>query len=527
MKKAVILALSLILGVTAQANQLAFPGAEGAGKWALGGRGGVVYEVNSLADYNDVEAPMPGTLRAAVEASGPRTVVFRVSGNIELCRHLRPRNSFLTIAGQTAPGDGICIWRYPLTVVDACDVVIRYIRSRTTDEAYADPGFVAEGMDALGAESGHRIIFDHCSASWSVDESLSTSVQPGFNYLFDVTVQWCMISEALDCSVHNSPACHGYGTLAKGGYGANYTYHHNLYAHNKGRNPYPGNYVIYTTDPCGLTFDFRNNLIYNWTGPYAGYDTQASPAHSIVKMNFVGNYYKPGLDSTIDDIFYMGPNLEECRGYFSANWFNGSYPSDPWSVLRWGTGWTSGEIAAFKLAESTSVNEPIPPEDAETAYQRVLAGAGATLPARDIVDQNVITDVINGTGHKINDETEAGGLVPLYSTTPPEDNDHDGMPNEWEIPRGLDPNNANDGATDKDSDEYTNLEEYLNYLVIRNATTADFDGDDDVDWQDLEAFLNDWLVEDDVYVPVGDLYGGDHFVDWRDFAVFAASWTGP
>ena len=170
---------------------------------------------------------------------------------------------------------------------------------------------------------------------------------------------------------------------------------------------------------------------------YAGYDTQAAPANSIVKMNFVGNYYKPGLDSnpSTGDVFFMGVNLQACRGYFSANWFNGSYPADPWSLLRWATGtggWTSGEIATFKLSSPTPVNETVPTDDAITAYERVLADAGAMLPKRDIVDQNVITDVINGTGHKINDETEAGGLVPLYSTTPPTDSDHDGLPDEWE-----------------------------------------------------------------------------------------------
>ena len=441
---------------TAAVQVPAFPTAEGAGKWARGGRGGTVYEVTNLNDAG------PGSLRAAVEASGPRIVVFRISGNIELHSKLIITSPFITIAGQTAPGDGICVWRYPL-VVNADDVVIRHIRCRTSDEAFTDPGFVAEGMDSLTAESGTRIIFDHCSTSWSVDENLSTSVQTyaGAGQLGKVTVQWCIIGESLNCSVHNSPTCHGYGTLAKGGYGAEYSYHHNLYIHNNSRNPYPGNYNDISVDPVGLTFDFRNNVIYNWMNDYAGYNTQ-SGANSLTKMNFIGNYYKAGLNSVGNYAFFE--RVLASRGYFSANWMNTGYPADPWSLVKWDPGWNASQIAAFKMTSPFPVSESVATDDALTAYSRVLADAGATRPKRDLVDTRLVNDVIYGTGHIINDETEVGGWPTLNSTTPPLDTDHDGMPDSWETTHGLNPNDANDNKLDRDSDGYTNIEEYLNQL---------------------------------------------------------------
>ena len=162
-------------------------------------------------------------------------------------------------------------------------MIIRYVRFRLSDNA-ADEGDAAydgpEGYDCLGVDRGHNIIIDHCSTSWSIDELLSCGVvgasTPVEDHPGNLTVQWCIIGESLDCSVHNSPACHGYGTLAKAGYGNELTYHHNLYMHNRSRNPYPGNYNDISNDPAGLTFDFRNNVIYNWMNEYAGYNTQGS-----------------------------------------------------------------------------------------------------------------------------------------------------------------------------------------------------------------------------------------------------------
>ena len=216
----------------------AFPGAEGFGMGAIGGRGGQVIEVTNLNDSG------PGSLRAAVDANGPRIVVFRVGGYIELKSVLNIKKPYITIAGQTAPGDGICLKNYYIAV-HADNVIIRYLRVRSSDIAKKE-------FDAISIFTGHNIIIDHCSASWSTDETISVASRKG--NLGNVTVQWCLITESLNCSVHHK-GCHGYGSLIRGGYGNGITYHHNLYAHNAGRSPRPGNYNDSAIDPCGLSFN--------------------------------------------------------------------------------------------------------------------------------------------------------------------------------------------------------------------------------------------------------------------------------
>lgn len=486
----------------------AFPGAEGAGKWSVGGRGGTVYEVTNLNDSG------PGSLREAVNASGRRIVVFRVSGTISLLSNLAINNPYITIAGQTAPGDGICLKDHSLTV-SADHVIIRYLRVRPADNAATEP-------DAISVGKGQNIILDHCSASWGVDETLSTSVpsNAGAGYLDKVTVQWCLIVESLDCSTH-SEGCHGYGTLAKGCYGAQYTYHHNLYAHHRSRNPYPGNYQDVSVDPQGLTFDFRNNVVYNWMGPYAGYNTQ-SGANSVTRMNFIGNYYKQGFNSTDNDAFFE--RVLASRGYFSCNWMNTGYPADPWSIVRFDSSWTSGQISAFKLSSPTPVSDEVMTDDAVTAYERVLADAGASLPVRDVVDERIINDVRNGTGHIINDEDEVGSWPVLVSSAAPLDSDHDGMPDEWEIARGLNPNKASDNAADRDLDGYTNVEEYLNYLVATRCSSVDLDDDGSVSWSDMAILSSNWLKDDCGNVPKGNL-DLDCDVDFTDFSILAGGWS--
>ena len=440
---------------TAGAATPAFPGAEGAGKWALGGRGGVVIEVTNLNDSGN------GSLRAAIASKGPRTVVFRVSGTIALRSMLKITEPFITIAGQTAPGDGICLSRYPLGIA-ADHVIVRHIRSRCSDEAFRDGGVTGEGMDSLSVGSGSNIIIDHCSTSWSVDENLSTSVGQRGPTLDKVTVQWCIIGESLNRSVHTSPAAHGYGTLAKGGYGAEYSYHHNLYVHNNSRNPYPGNYNDVSVDPQGLTFDFRNNVVYNWMNPYAGYNTQAR-ADSVTRMNFIGNYYKPGLNSGGRFAFFQ--RVLASRGFFKANWMADGYPDDPWQLVMWDPKWTPEQIAAFKLSAPTPVSAALPEEAAEAAYRRVVVDVGANRPVRDAVDARLINDLVQGTGKIIDDEAEVGGWPELKSAPAPLDTDRDGMPDAWETARKLNPKDAADGARDQNGDGYTNLEDYLNELA--------------------------------------------------------------
>ena len=253
------------MGINCYAQQLAFPKAEGYGKYAKGGRGGVVYEVTNLNDSGK------GSLRAAVEASGARTVVFRVSGTIMLEGPLTIRNPYITIAGQTAPGDGICLRRYPLNI-SADHVIIRYIRVRLGDES----GGV---YDAISGRYCKHIILDHVSASWSVDECMS------IYHCDSITVQWCIVSESMSRS-HHVKGSHGFGGI----WGSNYgTYHHNLLAHHSSRNPR-------MASGCGNT-DYRNNVIYNWgyQSLYGGEKYQVgNDKFNFTNLNIVANYYKPG-----------------------------------------------------------------------------------------------------------------------------------------------------------------------------------------------------------------------------------------
>ena len=436
-------ALTLILLGMGQHQQLAFPGAEGAGCFAKGGRGGRVIEVTNLNDKG------PGSLRSAIEAKGPRIVVFRLSGTIELHSTLKITNPRITIPGQTAPGYGICLKNYGLAIT-ADHVIVRYMRFRPGDNE-------GKQVDAISISAGKNIIVDHCSTSWAVDETLSASTS---GQLGNVTVQWCIISESLNCSVHPK-GCHGYGSLIRGGWGNHYSFHHNLYAHHKGRNPRPGNYNSYKEDPDGFTLDFRNNVIYNWKGTYAGYNADTN---SLTKMNFVGNYYKKGPDSTGEIAF-----KEKCtfaRAWFAGNFMSGKCPKDPWELVAFGN-FTDNQINAYKLsspAPATSIKK----HDAVTAFKMVMADAGATLPKRDQVDSRIVQQVSKGRGKIIDDEQQAGGWPLLQSVPAPIDSDHDGMPDKWEKANGLDPGNPKDGPQDRDDDGYTNIEEYLN---TKNSNT--------------------------------------------------------
>ena len=462
----------------------AFPGAEGFGMYTVGGRGGQVFEVTDLNDYSNSPAPA-GSLRAAVEATGPRIVVFRVGGTIALVRDLRISNPYITIAGQTAPGDGICIKDYNFRI-EANDVIIRYMRFRLGDNALQEE-------DTVTVYKGQNIILDHLSASWSVDEVLSADCSGDLytgHFANNLTVQWCMITESLNCSIHTK-GCHGYGSLVRGGFNNKYSFHHNLYAHHKGRNPRPGNYNSYTTDPCGLIFDFRNNVVYNWGGSYAGNNEDTT---SVTRMNFIGNYYKRGTNSTGNYAF-----RETCkydRAYFSGNWHSGvgGYPADPWTLVLFNGTWTEAQKAAFKLSSPLPV-APVTTDDAVTAYSLVLADAGASFPVRDTADTNVINNVIDGTGHIIDDEDEVGGWPVLASGTPPLDTDHDGMPDEWEFALCLDPYDPNDCNGDRDGDGYTNIEEYINWLPSGEPMPArtDLNCDTIVDFRDFSEFAQHWL----------------------------------
>jgi hypothetical protein len=437
-----VIACALSIGpISTIAQQLAFPEAEGFGAYSKGGRGGKVLYVSNLNDTGK------GSLRWAVEQEGPRTVLFSVSGTINLKKNLDIENPYITIAGQTAPGDGICLRGATLRIA-ANDVIIRYLRIRLGDGTHGKGSL--QGKDAISISSGENIIIDHCSASWSLDEVLSASTEhPVLN---KVTVQWCFIAEALN------PDGHSFGSLIRGTGGAKYSYLHNLYAHNKGRNPRPGNYDSnpHKKDPEGLLLDFRNNVIYNWGGSYAGY---SNDSRSVTRLNYVGNYLIPGEDSEQSGIAYSTGSPYN-RAYFSGNYYMDKMPEDRWSLVKFRSSWSDDEIQAYRQDEPFETG-PIVEEDALTAYERVLKSGGAILPRRDAVDSRIVKDVRSHTGRIIKSQEEVGSWPELASLPAPKDTDHDGMPDHWEIKNGLDPNYGDDRNIVGD-DGYTMLEIYLN-----------------------------------------------------------------
>lgn len=416
------------------AQQLAFPGAEGAGRFAEGGRGGQVLFVTNLADSG------PGSLRTAVETKGPRTILFRVSGTIKLTKPLVIREGRVTIAGQSAPGDGITL-RDHMLQISADDVVVRYIRSRLGDESRTE-------SDAITITRGRRIILDHVSASWSVDETLSASAnyaspEQGF---YDVTVQWSIIAESLTKSLH-AKGEHGYGSLIRGGRGSRASFHHNLWASHSARMPRPGNYSGPEVDPVGAFFDFRSNVFYNWGRGHAGYNADKA---ALVRYNFVDNAYVAGPQSQKPIAFDESDML--AKAWFAGNSMNGTIPADPWSLV------TGIQPEGYRLAEPVDV-APVGPDPAASAYRRVLDGAGASK-LRDAVDALIVAGVRDRTGRQIDSQRDVGGWPELKSLPAPADRDEDGMPDAWERRHGLDPRKPDDNA-DRNGDGFTNIEEWL------------------------------------------------------------------
>lgn len=415
----------------------AFPGAEGFGANTVGGRGGRVLFVTTLDDYNPKakkSTPIAGSLRASLEAEGPRTIVFRVSGVIALQAPLRISQPFVTIAGQSAPGGGVCLKAFGCSV-ETHDVVIRHLRFR--------PGDVAQKpLDALSVYQAQNVILDHCSAGWSVDETLSVTGAGCTN----VSVQWCLIAESLNHSVH-AKGEHGYGSLVRTD--GDISYHHNVYAHHGTRCPRPGTYG----EPRGIVFDFRNNLIYDWRGP-AGYSSEDKAT-----LNYLGNYLKPGpstRDTKKHRAFSVGGPATKM--YVAGNYLVGADEAnrDNWLMIEHHTPET-------RLAEPLPV-AAVQTDPAESLPDKLLPQVGATLPRRDAADVRVIEQIRRGTGRIIDSQSEVGGWPTYDAAPPPADGDDDGMPDDWERQHGLDPANAADGPADRDGDGYTNLEEYLNQI---------------------------------------------------------------
>lgn len=463
------------LAALAVDDVVAFPGAEGFGRFTTGGRGGKVIHVTTLDD-----GTQSGTFRYACNQTGKRTIVFDVSGTIYLTSELQLKRGDVTIAGQTAPGDGVCIADYPFTI-KADNVIIRYMRFRLGNRQVA----FHEG-DGLGGMDRKNIIIDHCSVSWSVDECLS--VYGSHN----ITIQWCIAAWSMVNSGHTKGA-HGYGGNW-GGAGA--TYHHNLVAHNTSRTPRFGPRVGTQTDE---RMDYRNNVIYNWAGEGC-YGAEAMTA------NVVNNYYKPGPGtnsiSSTKQRRLLAPGIRTTE----YTHHDTDKPND-WDLMWhvWGKffvegnvnskysdvtadNWKNGIINQVNnskvdntftsvTADTIRLDQPMPfaavtTHSAADAYSRVLDYVGCSL-RRDALDITLIDDARNGkatytgTGLSsgfINTQDDCGGWPTLNSTAAPLDTDQDGMPDSWETAHGLNPNSANDGKVVADNG-YTNLENYLNSLV--------------------------------------------------------------
>ncbi|WP_300256796.1 pectate lyase [uncultured Alistipes sp.] len=476
----------------------AFPGAEGGGMYTTGGRGGKVYHVTKLTDDGTA-----GTLRHAVEQSGARTIVFDVAGTIALSKGLEIKKGDLTIAGQTAPGDGICLRDFPVTI-KADNVIIRYLRFRMGDTTQAED-------DALGGKYHSNIVIDHCSVSWCTDECASFYANRNF------TMQWCIISESLNNSVHGKGA-HGYGGIWGGG---NASFHHNLLAHHKSRNPRFDHPYVYDKNNASIIeqygghVDFRNNAIYNWG------DSENCYGGEMCEINMVNNYFKEGPASKSNKYFFVayGSSCTECSSYgytyeelltkvyadgnlylkkdgsqadFSADNYAGIYDKARKSY----TTYTDDNTGTYRLPGMLSIEHDgqacyTTTHSAEGAFDAILAYAGASLK-RDAVDKRAvddarsgkatITDGGNGSTDGIIDTQSAVGGWPELTATDEEiarakDSDGDGIPDYYEELFGLDKNNAADGnaKTLDPKGLYTNLEVYLHYLV-RDITAAQVEG---------------------------------------------------
>lgn len=481
MNKNILYTILLFLsGVILNAQTPAFPGAEGHGRYTVGGRGGKVVRVTTIEDYGSGESVITGSLRWALDQNGPKTIVFDVSGTIELKQDMKTRKDFLTIAGQTAPGDGICISGYAF-VINSNDVIIRFIRFRPGD---ANPG----EPDGLGGMDKKNIIIDHCSISWSVDEGLSVYGME------NSTVQWCLVSEALRQSSH-AKGTHGYG----GNWGGKKaSYHHNLIAHCESRVPRLGPRSSTQTEEY---VDIRNNVFYNWASEGC-YGAEAQ------KINLVNNYYKPGpatdkassavkyriakigvrteqYTTTYPDFaptkhiwgkYYIDGNKVDANAEVSNdNWTKGVYAqqsnNDNVDNL-----WTQTTKDTIKLTTPLDAGV-ITTHSADDAYRQVLDYVGCCT-SRDEVDTRIINDVKNrkasftGTGNKqgyINSpfDTKPEGASATWSPWPTlvqgivlPDSNNDGIPNGW-----IEANYPGKRATDKNEEGYTYLEVYLNSLV--------------------------------------------------------------
>lgn len=421
----------------------AFPGAEGFGARTVGGRYGRVIEVTNLTDAG------PGSLREALEAPGPRIVVFRIGGTIETLSPITVDDPYLTVAGQTAPGGGIALrassaYKQGSLIVRTHDVVIRGLRFRTGASTELSDG--RRGLFITGG--AYNVVVDHCSIAWATDENVAL-----LDGAHDITIQWSIISEGLSHSTSVTKE-HSKGFSVSGkSYGStehtrDVSIHHDLFAHNRDRNPMNASW--------GLV-DLVNNVIYD----YGMRAIVARDVQTNVPMNVVGNYVKAGPDSSPDayEVFVGETGTSPVGAQLFVRGNIGphrSADSDPQDAV------VAPDDRAYIVANAFPA-PPISTTSATIAYADVLRLAGATAPQRDAVDERLTTEVSEGTGHIIDDPQEVGGWPGLAEGSPPPDSDHDGMPDDWELARSLQPF-VDDSAGDRDGDGYTNVEEYINSL---------------------------------------------------------------
>ena len=430
----------------------AFPGAEGFGRFAAGGRGGDVYHVTTLDDGG------PGSLREAIRtkrADVPRTVVFDVAGTIRLKKQLRVENvSRLTLAGQTAPGDGIAIRDHAVEFRRCSDLVVRHMRFRLGDASKT-----SEDVLAFGPEEGTccDVILDHVTATWGVDGIMDVYATDRF------TMQWCLFGEALHDSTHDKRQPHAMlmsfrrikGTVS---------IHHNLLFSSRDRHPTLGGSPPPQSAPDSI-FDFRNNVIYNWEGPCN---------LATGRFNIVGNYWRPGPDTKpYTKALPIAPKAEAhdvTTGYLAGNVFEGKpeWSTDNYAAFQWGVrgGKYVGAVTPDTFKEPTEVTpEADRPrtQSAEEACALVLAEAGASR-VRDAADRRVVKGVMDRSHRRIDSQTQVGGWPTLAPGTTPTDTDRDGMPDAWEREHGLDPGDPHDGNA-VHADGYTRLEHYLSDLA--------------------------------------------------------------
>lgn len=440
---------------------LAFPGAEGFGKYTTGGRGGKLFIVSNL--NNDG----PGSFREAAESKQPRIILFAVSGTIHLDKSVSIQSN-ATIAGQSAPGDGICIADKSVSL-GGDNIIVRYLRFRLGDKWQRQAGKTdgSGGEDAFGGTRKKNIIIDHCSFSWSNDEAISI-------YAGDsTTLQWNIISEPLNYSYHfetgdSDYENHGYGGIWGG---RHLTAHHNLFAHCNNRNP---RFDGIRNCPEELV-DYRNNVIYNWGGNsiYAGEGGN---------YNLVDNYYKFGPNTNKQVRFrIVNPGKRETpfipfgKFYVSGNHVDGApdITRNNWGGIVMGNNGTEQDKRE-SVIDKPHAAEPIPIQSSQEAYEQVLNGSGASYK-RDTLDARIVNDVRTRGGRFIDVqggfphgtalELTLNAWPFLQTAAAPLDSDGDGMPDNWEKEKGLNPNSAADGASFKLHKQYTNIEVYLEELL--------------------------------------------------------------